>query len=142
MHVSPHASTSPPPTEDQPMPGTIAVGDVTIAQAEYFVGDDGVHTIRSLEFNVSAHADSLDEAVAMFVVSTEDYCAYLAQLAEAKQAASHELETLGLLAHRVLAVSKDRDDIVTTMLRRLRPKPEPVWLPMTTPTSSKEPSDV
>jgi hypothetical protein len=133
-------ASPPPPTEEKPESGVVGFGDVIFSAAEYFVGDDGVHVIRSLDFDVSAHADDFASAMSMFVDNADDYCSYLADLAESKKATEHELETLGLLVNRLraLRVRENPDDLVEALLRKLLRKnaPTPVWRPQTTQTTS------
>jgi hypothetical protein len=146
MQMSSESPVSEHPTELAPKVGRVAVGDVILSEAEHFIGDDGVHTVRSVEFDVAAHADDFEAAVDMFVVNTEDYCSYLAKLAQKKTASPQELETLGLLADRVVAVGREREresqDLVSTLLRKLtrQNSPTAAWLPPTTPMNSSEPS--
>ena len=54
--------------------GVIGVGSAILSAVEHFVDDDGVHTIRSLDFNVSSYADTFQESIDSFVVRAEDYC--------------------------------------------------------------------
>jgi hypothetical protein len=136
----PSTASSPPPTEDKPETGIVGFGDAVLSKAEHFIDDDGVHVVRSLEFDVSAHADDFGSAISMFVDNSDDYCSYLAELAESKKATEHELETLGLLVNRLRALRgrDEPDDIVEALLRRLLRKrtPTPVWRPQRTQTSS------
>jgi len=143
---SPQTRTaSSPPSEQKPDRGVVGLGDSVLTTAEYFVGEDGVHVVRSLEFDVTAHADDLNSAISMFVDNADDYCSHLADLAQSRKATAHELETLGLLVKRLRAFrqEEDSDDVFEALLRKLLRKtpPVPVWRPQTTPTTSATRSD-
>jgi hypothetical protein len=137
-----HTASSPPPTEEKPETGVVGLGDVVLSAAEHFVGDDGVHVIRSLEFDVSTHAEDVDSATTAFVDNAEDYCSYLADLAGSGRATAHELESLALLVKRLRALRErereEAEDLAATLLRKVLRKnpPTPVWRPQTTQTTS------
>lgn len=138
-------SAATPPTERQPDIGVVGVGDVVLSAAEHFISDDAVHTIRSTEFDVSAHADSFNDAVAMFVDNAENYCAYLAGLATEQKATPYELEALGRLVPRIIETRREREresnDMVTHLLSLLgRKSPVPTWRQQTAPANSNQPS--
>jgi hypothetical protein len=151
---TPHAQrTSSPPTEDRPERGVIGRGDVELSKAEHFVDEDGVHIIRSLEFEVSAIADDVDSAVSVFIDNADDYCSYLAGLARSGKAVPHELETLGLLTQRLLALHEhereregESDSLFAALLQPIRKAlaigpPAPFWRPQTTQETSAKPSN-
>jgi len=140
-------TSSSPPTEEHPQTGFVRLGDVVFSKAEYFVDPEGVHVIRSLEFDVSAHADDVEAAGQMFVDNADDYCSYLADLAQSGKATPRELETLGLLVKRLRKLRErerqESDDLAATLLRKvLRKTPAaPSWHPETTRTTSAPPSN-
>jgi hypothetical protein len=142
-----HAA-APTPTEHNPRRGEVVFGEVLLSEAEYFVDETGTHVIRSMEFDISAHADTFDDVVDHFLDNVEDYCSYLADQAQASKASEVELESLNHLVPRVLRVSRLRretsDDLAATLLRRVLRKHPPVatWRPQTTRTSSSEHSSV
>jgi hypothetical protein len=140
------AGTGHLPSEDEPSKGIIGLGDVALSRAEYFIDPDGVHVIRSLDFDVKAYADDKNAAVAMFVDNAEDYCSYLVDLARKGKANARELQALGLLFDRVMAVRRERErelseDLTAALLRKVLRKaaPTPTWRQLTTPKISSEP---
>lgn len=147
MNTPQTSTASSQPTENRPEIGHVRFGDVVFSKAEHFVDEDGVHVIRSLEFDVSAHADEVDAAGRMFVDNADDYCSYLAELAQSGRATAPELEALGLLVKRLRALRererRESDDLAATLLRRVlrRTPPTPVWHPEMTPTTSAPPSN-
>jgi hypothetical protein len=152
---APHSQTTSPrlPTEDHPERGVIGRGDVVLSKAEHFIDEDGTHVIRSLEFDVSAIADDVDTATSVFIDNADDYCSYLAGLARSGTAVQHELETLGLLTQRLLALHEqereregDPGSLLAALLHPIRralsiSPPAPFWRPQTTQENSAPPSN-
>jgi len=150
-----HAQTTSPrlPTEDRPERGVVGRGDVELSKAEHFVDEDGVHVLRSLEFEVSAIADDVDAAITVFIDNADDYCSYLAGLAQSGKAVPHELETLGLLTQRLLALheqererEEEPDSLFAALRLRIRKAlatspPAPFWRPQTTQETSAQRSN-
>jgi len=139
-----------PPTEDAPEVGVVAWGDVVLSEAEHYIDPDGVHVIRSLEFDVNAYDEDFETAVGMFVDNAEDYCSYLANLAREQTARPHELEMLGSLYERVMAIRNERErelsqDLAVALMRKVnrvfgRNVLAPKWRQRMTPPSSSPPS--
>jgi len=126
-----------PPTEHAPDVGVVGWGDVVLSDAEHYIDPDGVHVIRSLEFDVNAYDEDFETAVEMFVDNAEHYCSYLAYRAREQRAKPHELEMLGSLFERVLAIRHERQrelsqDLAVALMRKVnkvfrRTAPAPKW---------------
>lgn len=112
--------------EDQPMAaprdvdeGTIGMAGVVLSRVIYWV-EDGVHVLRSTEFDISASDEDHQAAVEKFVANAEDLAYFYRDLDDPTV---EELETaLEILTriHRAYTSQKKRDAIRRAQIRRLR----------------------
>src|SRR5436305_14740678 len=65
-----------PPTHNTPEHGTILLGDIVLSHVAYWP-EDGMHVFRSEEYDVLAAAESMEDAVRVFVQKSEDYAKFL-----------------------------------------------------------------
>ena len=97
-------------TEDAPEFGRVHIFEVTVSEGERWI-EDGVHIIRSTEFELLGQGDSVGEAVEDFIGHAVDYHMYLARLVQENDATEHEARVLGELSRRfVEAYEESRKD--------------------------------
>ena len=85
------------------MPGAAYSFDVLISEGERWI-EDGIHVIRSTEFDVVAGDPDFDRALSKFIDMHEDLWAYLSGLEELTD---NENETFLKLAPRFLEVHRE-----------------------------------
>lgn len=127
-------------TEESPEYGFVTALDIVISAAEHWI-EDGVHVLRSTEFDVTAGDPDFRTAIEVFGQKTEDLWAYLGELDGLTE---NENETFLVLAPRFREVLQElerreqvrRRKIVSVTLRRRRDHLRD-WQPSTRRTSSK-----
>jgi hypothetical protein len=142
-------------TEEAPEHGCLGIFDVILSSANRWM-ENGVHVIRSTEFELVGEGESLQDAVQDFVGHAIDYQSYLATLIEREEATEHEIRVAGQLGPRLarayeatarhlndgLAEAIDRRRRFETPLftlhwgRRRSRQPAHVWHP--SPNTSKQ----
>lgn len=141
----PHAE---PPTEASPEYGCVVAFDTIVSLAEHWE-EDGVHVLRSLDFDVISGDPNFQNAVDQFVEKAEDLWSYLSGL---ETISDNENEMFLKMAPRFLEIYKElerreakrRKSIVSINLGRLRQRGEHSlrnWRP-SKPTSASQPSPV
>jgi hypothetical protein len=147
---SPHPERVHDPTEGDPDIGFVGQNGVMISSAEHFVLD-GVHVLRSLEFDVSAYDEDFGRTLEIFVQNAEHYFKFLLARVRDMEESEHERESLVILGDRILALYQERETdistalrmrLVTSVLKKLLPESDPTWLRQTTPKTSSEPLNV
>ena len=92
-----------PLTEGAPDPGCAVSFGILVSEGEHWV-EEGVHVIRSTEFDVIAGDPDFDRALDQFVDKHEDLWGYLSGLEELTD---NENETFLKLAPRFLAIHRE-----------------------------------
>jgi hypothetical protein len=80
------------------------VAGVTVSEGLHWL-EDGVHVIRSSEYDLMGQGDDLHEAVRDFVGQAFDLFAYLTAEIEQRDATDHELRMAAVLGSRLGAGS-------------------------------------
>jgi hypothetical protein len=141
----PHAE---PLTEAAPEYGRIVAFDTTVSFAEHWE-EDGIHILRSMDFDVTAGEADFQKAVDQFVEKAEDLWSYLSNL---ETISDNENEMFLKMAPRFLEIYKElerreakrRERIVSISFGRLRQRGEHSlrnWRP-SIPASASRPSPV
>jgi hypothetical protein len=131
------------PTEEAPEYGCVVAFDTIVSFAEHWE-EDGVHVIRSLDFDVVAGDEDFHKAIDQFVEKAEDLWSYLSGL---ETISENENETFLTLAPRFLKIYKElerreanrRQRVVSVNFGRLRQRGEHHlrnWRPQSTPASA------
>lgn len=143
------AQTSPKPlTEAAPEYGRVVTFDTTVSFAEHWE-EDGVHVVRSLDFDVIAGDPDFSRAIDQFVEKAEDLWIYLSGL---EVISDNENEMFLKLAPRFLDIYKElerreasrRERMISISFGRLRQRGEHQlrnWRP-SIPASVSQPSSV
>jgi hypothetical protein len=137
-----------PLTEASPEYGCVVAFDTIVSFAEHWE-EDGVHVLRSLDFDVIAGDPDFDRAVDQFVEKAEDLWSYLSGL---ETITENENETFLTLAPRFLEIYKElerrearrRERVVSIDFSRLRQRGEHQlrnWRP-SIPSPASQPSRV
>lgn len=135
-----------PPTEAAPEYGRIAVFDITVSFAERWE-EDGVHVLRSMDFDVIAADKDLQRAVDQFVEKAEDLWSYLSGLDTISE---NENEMFLKMAPRFLDIYRElerrekarRERVISINFGRLRQRGQHSlrnWRP-SQPASASQPS--
>jgi hypothetical protein len=100
------------PTEEAPEHGRVVAAGVTVSEGMHWL-EDGVHVIRSSEFDLMGQGDDLDEAVGDFIGRALDLLWYLNGEIERGEATDYEIRLAGVLGARLAQaygqVSEDRE---------------------------------
>jgi hypothetical protein len=100
------------PTEDAPELGRVVAAGAIVSEGMHWL-EDGVHVIRSSEFDLMGQGDDLDEAVDDFVGEALDLLWYLNGEIERNEASDYEVRIAGVLGARLAQayrqVSEDRE---------------------------------
>jgi hypothetical protein len=88
------------PTEEAPELGHVVAAGVNISEGLHWL-EDGVHVIRSSEFDLMGQGDDLDEAVDSFVGQALDLLWYFNEEIERGEATDHEIRLAGVLGGRL-----------------------------------------
>jgi hypothetical protein len=129
------------PTEEAPEEGCIAIVEVPSFLAEHWV-EDGVHVVRSPEFDIIAGDEDFERAVDQFAEKAEELWGYLSEL---EGPTENEQETLVALASRFHRIYRELERREEKRRRRLISVAFPRrghvrdWRP-STPRRSSQPS--
>jgi hypothetical protein len=100
------------PTEEAPEHGRVVAAGVTVSDGVHWL-EDGVHVIRSSEFDLMGQGDDLDDAVTDFIGQALDLLWYLNGEIERDEATDHEIRLAGVLGARLAQayrqVSEERE---------------------------------
>lgn len=143
---SPTRSNAEPLTEASPEHGRIVAFDTIVSFAEHWE-EDGIHILRSLDFDVTSGDADFQKAVDQFVEKAEDLWSYLSGL---ETISDNENEMFLKMAPRFLEIYKElerreakrRESIVSINFGRLRQRGEHSlrnWRP-SKPASVSQPS--
>jgi hypothetical protein len=143
---APTRSNAEPLTEAAPEYGRISVFDITVSFAEHWE-EDGIHVLRSMDFDVTAGDADLQAAVDQFVEKAEDLWSYLSGL---ETISENENEMFLKMAPRFLEIYKElerreksrRERVISINLPRFRQRGEHSlrnWRP-SNPASASQPS--
>lgn len=143
---TPHGAES--LTEAKPEYGCVEVFDKLVSFAEHWE-ENGIHVIRSLDFDVTAGDADFHRAIDQFVEKAEDLWSYLSGL---ESISDNENEMFLKLAPRFLEIYKElerrearrRERVISINLGRLRQRGEQSlrnWRP-SIPASVSQPSHV
>lgn len=135
-----------PFTEAAPEYGRIMVFDKIVSFAEHWE-EDGIHVLRSLDFDVTAGDADFQQAVDQFVEKAEDLWSYLSGL---ETISDNENEMFLRMAPRFLAIYKElerreksrRERVISINFARLRQRGQHSlrnWRP-SKPASASQPS--
>ncbi len=135
-----------PLTEAAPEYGRISVFDITVSFAEHWV-EDGIHVLRSMDFDVIAGAADFQSAIDQFVEKAEDLWSYLSNL---ETISDNENEMFLKMAPRFLDIYKElerreksrRERVISINIGRLRQRGQHSlrnWRP-SQPASASQPS--
>ena len=108
MSSSPHPSPYQGVTEANAEHGFVCVRGGALFPAERWF-EDGLHVIRSSEFDLLAEDEDPDRAVDVFVESAWELGATLGDLQKRGEATPHEIETLALLSQRFFEAAQAAD---------------------------------
>lgn len=137
------------PTETSPDLGTITAVELLVSQAAHWI-EEGVHILRSTEFDVIAAHEEFDRAVDLFVEKAQDLYDYLA---EKEGISDNEAETFLLLHSRLFPIYKalerrelEREEkqrrvrLITVNLKRRNRRGAHLrtWRPHSTPASASQ----
>jgi hypothetical protein len=143
----PHGQAE-PLTEASPEYGRISVFDITVSFAEHWV-EDGIHVLRSTDFDLIAGDADFQKAVDQFVEKAEDLWSYLSNL---ETISDNENEMFLEMAPRFLKIYKElerrestrRESVISINFGRLRQRGDHSlrnWRP-SIPASASRPSPV
>lgn len=108
------------PTELEPEAGaacvTVGEQEILLSEGVRWLEPDGFHVIKSLEFDVIAGGETMEEAVDKFIANLFDFAVYLGELDER---AENEEDMFHLLAPRLLRVSQEFERAGEPLERRL-----------------------
>ena len=136
-----------PLTEDAPEYGCVLAFDTIVSYAEHWE-EDGIHVLRSLDFDVIAGDGEFQRALDQFVEKAEDLWSYLSSL---EVISDNENEMFLKLAPRFLGIYKElerreasrRERVVSIDFGRLRQRGQQhqlrKWRP-SIPASVSQPS--
>lgn len=135
-----------PPTEATPEHGCVMAFDTIVSLAEHWE-EDGLHVVRSLDFDVIAGDADFQNAIDQFVEKAEDLWSYLSGL---ETISDHENEMFLKMAPRFLEIYKElerrearrRERLISIDFGRLRQRGEHSlrnWRP-SIPASASHPS--
>ncbi len=138
-----------PLTEATPEYGCVRYLGHPVSDAAHWE-EDGVHVLRSLDFDVTAGDPDFDRAIDQFVEKAEDLWIYLSEL---ETITENENETFLKLAPRFLAIYRElerreasrRRRVISINFSRFRQRGEhPLrnWRPSSIPASASQPSHV
>ncbi|MGB7589471.1 MAG: hypothetical protein WBM00_12275 [Solirubrobacterales bacterium] len=121
-------SNAEPPTEASPEYGCVVAFDTNVSFAEHWE-EDGIHILRSLDFDVTSGDTDFQKAVDQFVEKAEDLWSYLSGL---ETTGANENEMFLIMAPRFLEIyrklerreTKWRESVVSINFGRLRQRGE------------------
>lgn len=133
-------------TENAPCLGAVYVAsDIMLSEAERWYAD-GLHVVRSTEFDCIAEHDDPEEVIGVFTDTALDIIVHLSELADQGEATEHERDTLARVVPRVARWAQKLESEERrrrTVLSRLRRRGETrQWGHRSTPSSSSLPSPV
>jgi hypothetical protein len=131
-------------TETKPSSGAVLLGDVELSRAVRWF-EDGLHVIRSIEFDCIAEDADPDRAVEAFVDNAFDLMLALSELEQAGEATEDEHEELALVESRFARAAWDAQRREARRRRaraRMRRRGEPYWGRHSPARSSSLPSPV
>jgi hypothetical protein len=136
------------PSEAAPERGRISAFGICLSEAEHWV-EDGIHVIRSTEFDLVAGDPDFRRAVEMFGEKAEDLWWFLSEL---DTITDNENETFLVLAPRFMQVFKElerreserRRQVISISFARFRSRGDHFrdWQPLSTPETFSQPSPV
>lgn len=132
------------PTEATPDLGRITAFGVVVSEAQHWV-EDGIHVLRSTEFDLVAGDADFQRAVDLFGEKTQDLFWYLADLPHITEV---ENDTFVLLAPRFMQIQQElerreaqrRRQLVSFPRLKRRGAHDRNWQPLSTPRKFSQPS--